>query len=163
MSHLWPLILSGCCCCPCFYTDHRCTWMWKSQNRTNPFKYRSFHRLACVGFKERGKKEQKALEARHSVCNKQKLFQRQRTRVQYKAPGNQRRVQVIWWKRLLCFWQYVPKSGASQNKNHKKTNFFVEVHTFIEFCWHVETVYTTESVISYKKKENGPICSCSAK
>lgn len=36
---------------------------------------------------------------------------------------------------LHSFWQYVPKSGASQNKNHKKTSFFVEVRTFIEFCW----------------------------
>lgn len=129
MSHLWPLILwseKGGCCCPCFYTDHRCTWMWKSQNRTNPFKYRSsFHRLACVGFRERGKKEKKALKARHSVCNKQKTMSATENTctVESSRESTQSASDLMKAVTLHSFWQYVPKSGASQNKNHKKTSF----------------------------------------
>lgn len=135
MSHLWPLILwsgKGGCCCPCFLY---CTWMWKSQNRTNPFKYRSsFHRLACVGFKERGKKEKNALKARHSVCNKQKTMSATENTCTVESSRESTPSASDLMKAVTSDSMY-RNQVLLRTRTTKRLLSFVEVHTFIEFCW----------------------------
>lgn len=93
--------------------------------------------LHVLVLKKGGRKKKKHSRQGILSATSKKLCQRQRTHVQYKAPGNQLRVQVIWWKRLLCTASdsmYL-NQVLLRTRTTKRLLSFVEVHTFIEFCW----------------------------
>lgn len=93
----------------------------------NPFKYKSsLHRLACAGLKERGKKERKSTQGKAFCLQQAKNYVSDRENtctVQSSRESTQSASDLMKGFTLHSFWQYVPKSGASQNKNSKKTSF----------------------------------------